>query len=258
MMKMILFVGWVLITYVGLAGEIVPNFSETIRLNQDKFKAEKTIVMLYDIGADKMVVMTPNTSGVKFQMGSLIKPVIVDEATKRNVVAWDSVIDCENGIMPVDGKMLRDVRPLGQLTVAECLLKKSNIGAYKIFMKVGLSEIDARLKLFGIHGNKNPYEYSTGLHVIATPEQVMRLYASLSTKTRTAMKNAYTATTVPDNYFETNKYFPCMLGFIDVKGKTHILFVGMLKSSQSPYYADIVAKPLWQDIAAGLQKETNQ
>lgn len=258
MMKQGWFIGLALVAFVCIAEESSLDFSAAVRKNQEEFKCENTVVMLYDVSADKIIASTPGANEVRFRLGSLIKPIITDEAIRKKIVDWASVIDCENGKLAVDGKFIRDVHPYGKLTVAENLLRKSNIGTYKIILLVGASAVDSRLNPYNIKGHSSPFERCVG-NVITTPEQVVRLYTSLSAETRDAMKQSYTATTVPDDYFKTKKYFPCMVGFVKYKGKAHILFVGTFKQPQPPsYYANTVVKPLWNEIADLLQEKSKQ
>lgn len=227
------------------------DFTAQIADSEAQFHGEKTVVLLYDVGNRKTVSATPAAGEVKFQIASLIKPIIIDEAIRRQAVAWDSIIDCNDGQLPVDGRILRDVVPLGKLPVTEVLATRSNIGALKILGKIGESAVRERLNAADVTGGRNSYEYAVGWGIAVSADQAVRLYALLQKETREKLPQPYLSTGLLDADLDHRRYFPCALGFVEYDGRPHLLLVGMV-NPHPVYYAGKTAKPLWLGIAAIL------
>ena len=58
-------------------------------------------------------------------------------------------IDCENGRVLIEGKVLADVHKYGKITVAEILKNSSNIGTWMIAQKLGFTPLESFLKQAG-------------------------------------------------------------------------------------------------------------
>lgn len=244
------------ILVIALAGaangaELPPDFTARICNSETEFHCEKTVVLLYDIESRKTVVATPAVDEVKFDIASLIKPIIIDEAIRQQAVAWDSVIDCNSGQLPVDGKILRDVTPLGKLPVTEVLTSRSNIGSYKILEKIGTGAIGERLKAVGVISGSNLFDCAVGWGIDATASQIVRLYALMQEETKAKLPQPYLSTGLLDTDRDNRRYFPCALGFVVYNNRPHLLLVGMV-DPRPVYYAGKTARPLWLDLAAML------
>lgn len=229
------------------------DFTAQIDSSEAQFHGKETVVLLYDVENRKTVSATPAAGVVKFHITSLIKPIIIDEAIRRKAVAWDSIIDCNGGQLPVDGRILRDVVPLGKLPVTEVLTTRSNIGTFKILGKIGESAVRERLKAADVTGGGNSYDDAVGWGIFVSADQAVRLYALLQKETREKLPQPYLSTGLLDSDRDHRRYFPCALGFVEYDGRPHLLLVGMV-NPHPVYYAGKTAKPLWLSIAAVLTK----
>ena len=71
-------------------------------------------------------------SWLLFEPGSTFKPVVAVAALEKGVVTSKTKINCENGQIRYQGKLIKDHTPLGEATIQEILAKSSNIGAFKM------------------------------------------------------------------------------------------------------------------------------
>ncbi len=71
-------------------------------------------------------------SWLLFEPGSTFKPVVAVAALEKGVVTSKAKINCGNGQIRNQGKLIKDHAPLGEATVQEILAKSSNIGAFKM------------------------------------------------------------------------------------------------------------------------------
>lgn len=69
--------------------------------------------------------------------GSTLKAFVVAAALQQGAVSTDELIDCEQGLWRVPGKLIHDVKAHGLLDLAGILRVSSNIGAAKIGIRVG-------------------------------------------------------------------------------------------------------------------------
>jgi cell division protein FtsI (penicillin-binding protein 3) len=81
--------------------------------------------------------------------GSALKPFVVAAALEAGVLSPSDEIDCEEGLLRVPGKTLRDRKPFGILDVPAVLRVSSNIGAAKIGFAVGREAHFETLRRFG-------------------------------------------------------------------------------------------------------------
>ena len=86
----------------------------------------------------------------QFEPGSTFKTICVASALNENVVNLESPIECENGIVYIYDKPLRDDHPYDTLIVREVLAKSSNIGTFKIAQRLGEKRLYQYLQKFGI------------------------------------------------------------------------------------------------------------
>ena len=93
-----------------------------------------------------------------FELGSVMKPLILAAALSERVVTVNSVIDCGNGACRIiPGRTLHDSHSYGLLTAAEVIIKSSNIGTAKIGMRLGATRICNYLHRLGL-GSKTGVE----------------------------------------------------------------------------------------------------
>jgi cell division protein FtsI (penicillin-binding protein 3)/stage V sporulation protein D (sporulation-specific penicillin-binding protein) len=81
--------------------------------------------------------------------GSTFKIVTTAAALNEKKVSLDSTIFCENGHFSYAGKVLHDHHGYGDLTVADILVKSSNIGVAKLALQLGDTKFYEYIRSFG-------------------------------------------------------------------------------------------------------------
>lgn len=84
-----------------------------------------------------------------FEPGSTFKVFLLAAALNEGVVRLNQTIDCEQGTFKVGGKIIRDHRAYGRMTVAEMLKVSSNIGFAKIGKSMGRERFHRYISDFG-------------------------------------------------------------------------------------------------------------
>jgi len=85
-----------------------------------------------------------------YEPGSIFKVITISAALNENKVTPEDTFFCENGTWHASRKrVVHDVHPYGQLTVAGVLLKSSNIGTCKIAKVLGEKSLYQYIKMFG-------------------------------------------------------------------------------------------------------------
>ena len=128
---------------------------------------------------------------------------------------------------------MRDVRPLGKITVAEILKNSSNIGTWRIAHKLGFTPVDNFLKQAGFQkrldmkkGELEFSRYAIGAKHIVSPEDVIAAWAYLLKYPETvkAIKNPLgtTAFHLKDNQ---HKYTYAVVGYLPADKPKYILLL---------------------------------
>jgi len=81
--------------------------------------------------------------------GSTFKIVVVSAALNEATVRPETLIFCENGNFSYGGRILKDSRPHGMLSVMDVLVKSSNIGSAKLAMQMGERRFYEYIRRFG-------------------------------------------------------------------------------------------------------------
>jgi cell division protein FtsI (penicillin-binding protein 3) len=84
-----------------------------------------------------------------YEPGSIFKIVTLAAGFDQNLIRVDEVFDCENGQMRVGGHLIHDHKKYGMLTVAEILANSSDVGAFKIALRMGSPKFYDYIHLFG-------------------------------------------------------------------------------------------------------------
>jgi len=137
-----------------------------------------------------------------YEPGSIWKPFVLAWAIEKGIVKPTDIIDCGSGTY-VDpaGRVVRDTHAVGVATVAEVLIKSSNVGMTKIGWKMGIPTLYEGITKFGF-GHRTGVELpgdqggivkplsqwnkgtmtsaSFGYEVAATPMQLVRGYATFA------------------------------------------------------------------------------
>jgi cell division protein FtsI (penicillin-binding protein 3) len=84
-----------------------------------------------------------------YEPGSTFKIVAYSAAIEKGLVTPDDKIDCQNGSITVNGRLVHDGHPYGVLTIADALAKSSNVGAIKLGLMVGNDSMYDFMKRLG-------------------------------------------------------------------------------------------------------------
>lgn len=138
-----------------------------------------------------------------YEPGSTIKPFVVAAALEAGTIQPDQIIKTYPGRMRIGGKMVRDSRYYGDLSLAEVLVHSSNVGMTKIALSMPVQELLGAYQTMGlgnysginlagesaglIHDRRRWSEFeratlSFGYGLMVTPLQLARLYATLGSK----------------------------------------------------------------------------
>ena len=84
-----------------------------------------------------------------YEPGSTFKLVTLAAAMEENLVRPDSVIDCQEGSIVVNGLRIHDHKAFGDITVAQILQHSSDVGAIKVALRLGEDRFDRYIRAFG-------------------------------------------------------------------------------------------------------------
>ncbi len=191
-----------------------------LRAAVDKHQAAAGSVVVLDIRTGEILAMAsmpdfnPNVIAQRqgnrfrnrsvtdlFEPGSTIKPLSVEAALEAGVVTLDTQIQTAPGTMRIGHRTIHDVSNHKLLSVAEVLIKSSNVGAAKITFKIPAKQLRKTYvraglgqsttsglpgEAKGILPNRRrwkPIEQATlafGYGLMVTPLQLVRLYAGIA------------------------------------------------------------------------------
>ncbi len=138
-----------------------------------------------------------------YEPGSTIKPFVVAAALEAGTIKLDQIIKTYPGRMRIGGKIVRDSRYYGDLSLADVLVHSSNVGMTKIALSMPVQELLGAYQTMGlgnysginlagesaglIHDRRRWSEFeratlSFGYGLMVTPLQLARLYATLGSK----------------------------------------------------------------------------
>ena len=136
-----------------------------------------------------------------YEPGSTFKPFVVAGALERGRVRPDEEIDCAGGETHLASRIFHDTHPFGLLSVADVLVKSSNIGMSRIGARLSNAELFATIAAFGfgrvpgsglpgeigglVHPVKRWSSYSNaslsiGQELAVTPLQMIAAHAALA------------------------------------------------------------------------------
>src|SRR5579872_2991837 len=87
-----------------------------------------------------------------YEPGSTFKPFVVAWGMASGCIHPDEVFDCENGEYLMGRRLLHDHHRYGRLSVADILIKSSNIGMAKIGQRMGNGRLYQAALAFGFGG----------------------------------------------------------------------------------------------------------
>ena len=85
----------------------------------------------------------------QYEPGSTLKVVTASAALDENLVGAGEVIDCQMGLMKLEGHWFHDHKPYGLLTLQEIIEYSSNIGSIKLGQRLGKDRLYRWLCSFG-------------------------------------------------------------------------------------------------------------
>lgn len=90
------------------------------------------------------------TIGSIYEPGSTFKMVTIAAALNEGIVTPETIVNCENGSWFYKGRVLRDYRPHGDLSIADTIKKSSNIGVAKVALMLGDKKLHEYASRFGV------------------------------------------------------------------------------------------------------------
>lgn len=114
-----------------------------------------------------------------YEPGSLLKPVVASGALEYGLATPEDVFFCHNGVYTIGKRTLHDVHEYGRLTLAEILIKSSNIGMAKLGMLMGQEKLYHHLRKFGF-GEKTNVELPGEISGTVRPLRAWSYYSVTS------------------------------------------------------------------------------
>ena len=84
-----------------------------------------------------------------YEPGSTFKLVTLSAALEEKVARPDSVVDCQEGSIVLNGLRIHDHKAFGDLTVRQILEHSSDVGAIKLALRLGDERFDRYIRAFG-------------------------------------------------------------------------------------------------------------
>jgi cell division protein FtsI (penicillin-binding protein 3) len=134
----------------GTAVVMDPHTGEVLALsNYPTYDPNNAPVSKADYEARKNLAV-----GDPFEPGSVFKVFTIAAALETTDLTPESKIFCHNGAYTAFGRTIHEAKGgYGELSVAEVLAKSSNIGAYKIGMRMGEAKFHEYLLRFGLNSS---------------------------------------------------------------------------------------------------------
>ena len=85
-----------------------------------------------------------------FEPGSTLKPLVAAMALDQQEVGANEIMDCESGSFRVGKHTIRDVHPVGVVSLRDVLVRSSNICMAKIGARLGAAKLHAALETLGL------------------------------------------------------------------------------------------------------------
>ena len=242
------------------------NISDAMKIIVEKQNPVAAQILCYDIQQKKIIASkTYGRSMPPFAPMSLLKPFVITAALEAGTVKTDDLIDCENGRVHIEEKVLADVHKYGKITVAEILKNSSNIGTWRIAQKLGFEPLQNFLEQAGFKkcsdmkkGELEFARYAIGAKHLVSPEDLISAWVHLLKYPQTivAIRNPRGTTSfhLQDNQ---HKYTYAVIGYLPVKNPRYILLLtahDFTKSSGSTQGLSYMYQR-WKDLEAKFNRE---
>jgi cell division protein FtsI (penicillin-binding protein 3) len=89
------------------------------------------------------------TVSLFYEPGSTFKPVTIAAALEEGLTTPDEQIFCENGVIVLGKRSIRDHDPYGWLSVREIMQNSSNVGTIKLGLRVGEERLKSYIDKYG-------------------------------------------------------------------------------------------------------------
>lgn len=185
-------------------GRIQQIAEEEVRAALSRSKARSAAVVVLDSRTGAVLAFAEaGAAGWETRAippGSVVKPFLYDAAIKAGLVTPETILDCR-GPVALGGHALRDYKPFELLSVREALARSSNIGAFRISQRLGLSGVKNVLETYGLSGESlAPGEgdearlanLADGQSVSTTIAALARAYGTLATQGSDAIREMLT------------------------------------------------------------------
>ncbi|MGE5324422.1 MAG: penicillin-binding protein [Actinomycetota bacterium] len=103
-----------------------------------------------------------------YEPGSTFKLVTLSAALEEKVARPDSVVDCQEGAIVLNGLRIHDHKAFGDLTVRQILEHSSDVGAIKLALRLGDERFDRYIRAFGF-GSQTGIELPAETRGLAKP-----------------------------------------------------------------------------------------
>lgn len=103
-----------------------------------------------------------------YEPGSTFKLVTLSAALEEKVAQPDSVVDCQEGSIVLNGLRIHDHKAFGDLTVRQILEHSSDVGAIKLALRLGDERFDRYIRAFGF-GSQTGIELPAETRGLAKP-----------------------------------------------------------------------------------------
>lgn len=136
---------------------------EMKRLDAEWHPLLATAIVLDPSNGDVLAIANPSAAAAPRVTGSTMKALLVAAALEERAIAPGDRFSCDNGARAYGGELtLRDASAHGELDVAQILTVSSNIGASRIYDKLGGAQLGKWLRRFHLGA-------PTGIQLRAAP-----------------------------------------------------------------------------------------
>ncbi len=90
-----------------------------------------------------------------FEPGSIIKPLVLANGIDLGIISLNQVIDTSPGFISLNNRKISDPQNYGKLSFKEIIEKSSQVGASKLALLIGVDELTASYKSFGLSKPSN-------------------------------------------------------------------------------------------------------
>ena len=84
-----------------------------------------------------------------YEPGSVFKVVTYSAALEEGIEHPDDLIDCQGGMIVVNGLRIHDLHKMGTVSIAEALAKSSDVAAVKVGLKLGDERLYKYIRAYG-------------------------------------------------------------------------------------------------------------